>query len=536
MDYPFDFSEKLGYDGPMPNQLKLLFLASEVAPFAMTGGLADVARALPLALHKLDVDVRIALPYYRCVSKNGFKTDLGSEKLQVPMGKSLLTAQIRETQLENQVAVYLIEREDLYDRPNLYGNEEGDYYDNLERFSFFSHGALRLCEIIDFKPDIIHCHDWQTGLVPALLRGPYQKDPYLSQAAVLFTIHNIGYQGLFAAEKLLATGLRPEEFFHLQGLEFWGQISLLKAGIVYAGYTNTVSPSYAEEIQTPEFGMRLEGLLQHIRPNFKGILNGVDYRIWNPAHDPYIPAKFGPEKLSGKMLCKQALIREFELKPELEKRPLLAMVSRLSDQKGQDLLIEVLDELMARDIGLIILGSGDRAIQQALEKGARDYPFQMKFINGFDDPLAHRIIAGADILLIPSLYEPCGLTQMYAMKYGTLPIGRAVGGLNDTIVSFDPETGQGNGFKFTEYESPVFLAVIHQALELFENQPVWKKIMENAMQADFSWDRSAQAYVNLYQELLEKAKKAQPVQPIMSKRKKTDIFKKGQKSAFDKRP
>jgi len=184
---------------------------------------------------------------------------------------------------------------------------------------------------------------------------------------------------------------------------------------------------------------------------------------------------------------------------------------------------------------LIILGSGDRAIQQALEKGARDYPFQMKFINGFDDPLAHRIIAGADILLIPSLYEPCGLTQMYAMKYGTLPIGRAVGGLNDTIVSFDPETGQGNGFKFTEYESPVFLAVIHQALELFENQPVWKKIMENAMQADFSWDRSAQAYVNLYQELINKAKKSQPVQPIISKRKKTDVVKKGQKSAFDKR-
>jgi starch synthase len=516
--------------------LKLLFLASEVAPFAKTGGLADVARALPLALKGLGLDVRMALPFYRCIQAEGFKTQTLVDNLEIPFAKHNLSARVRETYLEEQVPVYLLEREDLFDRPNLYGNERGDYYDNLERFSVFSHGALKICEAVDFKPDIIHCHDWQTGLVPALLRGPYQKDPYLSRAAVLFTIHNIGYQGLFAAEKLLATGLRPEEFFQLQGLEFWGQISLLKAGIVYAGYTTTVSPSYAEEIQTPEFGMRLEGLLQHIRQNLKGILNGVDYQIWNPAQDSHIPAKFGPEKLSGKTLCKQALLREFELKPELEKRPLLAMISRLSDQKGLDLLIEILDELMALDIGLIILGEGDRGIQQTLEKEACNYPSQMKFSHGFNDPLAHRILAGADILLIPSLYEPCGLTQMYAMKYGTLPIGRAVGGLNDTIVSFDSKTGQGNGFKFAEYESPVFLSAIRRALEFFKNQLVWKKIMENAMQADFSWERSAQTYVDLYQELREKAKISQTGQPNISKRKKTDIFKKGQKGAFDERP
>ncbi|RPI73455.1 MAG: glycogen synthase, partial [Desulfobacteraceae bacterium] len=261
----------------MPNQLKLLFLASEVAPFARTGGLADVARALPLALHKLDLDVRIALPYYQCVRQNGFQTDLRSEKLQAPMGKNLLTAQIRETRLENRVPVYLIEREDLYDRPNLYGTEEGDYYDNLERFSFFSHAALKLCEAVDFKPDIIHCHDWQTGLVPALLRGPYRTNPFLSQSNVLFTVHNLGYQGLFDPEKLLITGLRPEEYFNFQGLEFWGKLNLLKSGIVYSGFVNTVSPSYAAEIQTPEFGQRLDGLLRHIRSNLKGILNGVDY-------------------------------------------------------------------------------------------------------------------------------------------------------------------------------------------------------------------------------------------------------------------
>jgi starch synthase len=504
MDYPFDFSEKLGYDDFMPDKLKLLFLASEIAPFAKTGGLADVARALPLALNKLDLDVRIALPFYRCVQNGGFETQTLVDSLEVPFAKTTLPAKIRETRLEGQIPVYLIEREDLYDRPNLYSNGLGDYYDNLERFSFFSHAALRLCEPLDFKPDIIHCHDWQTGLVPALLKGPYQSNPFLARAAALFTIHNIGYQGLFAPEKMLVTGLRPEEFFRLEGLEFWGQISLLKAGIVYAGLINTVSPSYADEIQTPAFGLRLEGLLRHNRQKLQGILNGVDYQVWDPTHDPHIPAGFGPGKMLGKKNCKQALIQEMGLNPRLEKRPLLAMISRFSSQKGLDLLVEILDELMTLDLGLIILGSGDLAIQQALQQAAQRHVSKMKFIIGFDDPLAHRIIAGADILLIPSRYEPCGLTQMYAMKYGTIPIGRAVGGLNDTITPFVSETGQGNGFKFVDYDSQAFLSAVCQALEFFSNQPTWQKIMENAMQADFSWERSAQKYLTLYQDLLKK--------------------------------
>lgn len=318
----------------------------------------------------------------------------------------------------------------------------------------------------------------------------------------MFTIHNLGYQGIFPEEKLPLTGLSREAFFHPDGLEFWGDISLLKAGIVYSDAVTTVSPTYAKEIQTPEYGVRMEGVLRDRRDFLHGILNGVDYRLWDPATDVHLPAHYSPGKMGGKTLCKQSLMEEMGVYTSLKDRPLLGMISRLDAQKGLDLLVDNLDEVLEPDVGLVVLGSGDERIQEALQETAERHAGRVGLSIGFDEPLAHRIMAGVDIFLIPSRYEPCGLTQMYALKYGTVPVVRATGGLEDTIVPFDPQTGAGNGFKFGPYDSQAFLTAIQEAVNLFEDSESWNKLVRNGMKADFSWDRSAQSYLELYQSIL----------------------------------
>jgi len=488
----------------MVDKLKVLFLSSEVVPFAKTGGLADVAGALPGALRQLGVDVRLVLPYYRLVREGNFQIRPVLKDLEIPLGSEKLTANVLEAQTEDGVPVYLIERDDLYDRPNLYGSAVGDYYDNLERFSFFSHAALILSEALLFSPDLIHCHDWQTGLVPALINGPYGDTSTLAGTPTVFTVHNLGYQGLFPAGKLPVTGLLKDEFFHPEGLEFWGKISLLKAGIVYSQAITTVSPTYAREIQTPEYGIGMEGLFKHRRASLHGILNGVDYSLWDPAVDSHVPFNYSPRKMEGKRRCKESLIQEMGLDPSVIKKPLLGMISRLDNQKGFDLLVQMLDEILELDVGLTILGSGDELIQKAIQDAATRHQGHVGFDIGFNEPLAHRIMAGVDIFLIPSRYEPCGLTQMYALKYGTVPVVRATGGLDDTVVQFDPLTKEGNGFKFGPYKPAAFVAAIHQAVNLFQDSRTWKRLMANGMKADFSWEKSARRYLEIYRSVVGK--------------------------------
>jgi starch synthase len=484
----------------MTETMKVLFLSPEVVPFAKTGGLADVAGSLPGALKKLGVDVRVGLPYYRVVKEGPFSTRRVVKGLEVPLGEEKLTASVLETQTEDGIPVYLFEREDLFDRPNLYGTPAGDYYDNLERFAFFSQAALLLAREIGFDFEVVHCHDWQSGLVPVYLKTLFKKDAFFKQTASLFTIDNIGYQGLYPKEKLATCGL-PLEEFHPEGLEYWKKISLLKAGVVYSDAITTVSPKYSQEIQTAEFGMGMEGVLKTRSKDLYGILNGADYSVWDPAHDSHLKAHYSPEKIAGKGRCKEALLREMGLDSSLQNKPLLGMVSRLDAQKGLDLLVDILDDLLALGVGLVVLGSGEERIQQAIQKAAERYPGKVGLFIGFNEPLAHRIMAGADMFLIPSRYEPCGLTQMYALKYGTVPVVRATGGLDDTIVPFDTKTKKGNGFKFGPYKAKPFLAAIQRALREFKYLNSWKMVMANGMKEDFSWDRSARKYVELYQSI-----------------------------------
>lgn len=483
--------------------LKVLFVSPEAAPYAKTGGLADVAGALPGALRRLGADVRLVLPLYRIVRDRGYRLSRLRKNLKVPLGNQTLAANVMETRNGDGVPVYFVEREDLYDRPNLYGDGRGDYYDNLERFTFFSHAALKLAESLSFKPDAIHCHDWETGLIPALIKGPYKRSKIMKAKPTVFTIHNLGYQGLFPVEKFPITTLSKEAFFHLEGLEYWGKMSLLKAGIVFSQAITTVSPTYAREIQEPKCGMGMENILKRQQEFLHGILNGIDYRLWDPARDPDLPANYSLKNLTGKIRCKESLIQELGLDPSLLKRPLLGMTSRLDGQKGLDLLVKMLDKLLALEVGLVILGAGDAGIQKALEKAARHHRRRIGLTLGFNEPLAHRIMAGADIFLIPSRYEPCGLTQMYALKYGTVPVVRATGGLEDTVANFNSRTLEGNGFKFGPYEPDALFEAIRQAIEVYNKPSKWKTLMQNGMKEDFSWDRSARSYMEIYRSVIQ---------------------------------
>src|SRR4030042_2674906 len=487
----------------MGNRMKVLFLSPEVVPVAKSGGLGDVAGSLPLSLKRLKVDVRIAMPFYRVVMEGNFKKRSIIKDLVVPLGAEKLNANIFETLLED-IPVYLIERDDMYDRPYLYGNKRGDFYDTIERFSFFSHAALRLSEDLGFTPDIIHCNDWQTGIVPALLKGPYKTSRSLSNSSSLFTIHNMGYQGIFPREKLPITGLPEAGFFHPEGLEYWGKISLLKAGIVYSDAITTVSPTYAMEIQTPEYGMGMEGILRRRSGSLYGILNGVDYNEWDPSRDHHLASYYSKKSISGKVMCKEALIKEMDLDPSVINLPLLGLISRLDSQKGLDILVKILDNVLNLDIGMVLLGSGDEGIQNAFRKAAERHKGRIAIYIGFNESLAHRIMAGIDLILIPSRYEPWGLTQMYALRYGTVPLVRATGGLNDTVEPFDEKTIKGNGFKFVPYDAKALLDKIELAIRIFRDKKVWKQLMVNGMSADFSWDISAKAYVGLYRSIMEK--------------------------------
>jgi starch synthase len=490
----------------MDDPLRVLFVTSEAVPFAKTGGLADVAGALPKFLQGLGCDLRVVMPYYRMVRKSGIPIQPLGQTLEVTLGNETLQADLYEGRLTEGLPVYFIGREEFFDREYLYGTPKGDYFDNAERFTFFTKAALTLCRWMKFSPEIIHHHEWQTGLIPAYLKSTERENPLFSQTAVVFTIHNIAYQGLFKAEKLWLTGL-PQEMYNPEGIEFWERINFMKAGIVYADVINTVSRRYSEEIQTPEYGYGLEGILMKRRQDLYGILNGVDYQDWDPSHDTHLAAPYSPENLSGKRMCKKDLLKEFNLPSSLENVPVLGVISRLADQKGFDLLAEIIEDLFCLDIGFVLLGTGEQKYHDLFTRIGRKYREKAGIRIAYDDRLAHKIEAGADLFLMPSKYEPCGLNQIYSLKYGTIPVVRATGGLEDTIVPYDPATGEGNGFKFIRYDAGELLQQIKGAIHTYHQPDHWIRLVRNAMTADFSWKRSAESYVDLYRKALEKKQK-----------------------------
>jgi starch synthase len=396
---------------------------------------------------------------------------------------------------------YFIARDEFFERSQLYGTPKGDYFDNLARFSFFCGTVLPFCQALAFKPDVIHCHDWQAALAIVYLKHRWPEAPLLAGTKTLLTIHNLAYQGLFPKEEYPLMGL-DWSLFGIEGLEFYDKINLLKGGINLADAVNTVSRGYSKEIQTEEYGYGLEGVLRAKSEVLFGIVNGVDYDDWNPETDQLIPATFSVKDLTGKAKNKKALMEAYNLSPKLAKRPLLGIISRLADQKGFDLIAQVLPELMAQKAMVVILGTGEQKYHDWLAEEAPKYPGQLGVKIAFDNKLAHLIEAGADMFLMPSRYEPCGLNQMYSLKYGTVPVVRATGGLADTVAPVDKAKGTGTGFLFTEYSPAAFLKALNAALSSFEDKPLWQKIMTNAMNQDWSWSASAKAYLKLYERLV----------------------------------
>jgi starch synthase len=473
--------------------MKILFVASEGLPFSKTGGLADVIEALPKSLVALGHEVTVLLPRYpktRAVA-------VAVPSLTVAMGDGLRFPAIMEGGTLHGVYYYFVDDPEYFDREQLYGVAGKDYPDNAERFAEFCGAALEFCKHI-WMPDVIHCHDWQAGLLPVLLRTRYEKDDALRELPVVFTIHNMGYHGAFPRDTLKKIGL-PESLFGIDAMEFYGRVNFLKGALVFADYLTTVSPKYAEEIKTVENGHGLDGVVRSRADRLTGILNGVDYAAWSPERDKVIASRYSPKDLSGKLACKKNLLEVFGLPPETVNKPVIGIVSRFAGQKGFDLIEEVAADLLADDLVVTALGAGEPKYEKLFRELAKAYPAKFSVRVAYDNTLAHKVEAGADIFLMPSRYEPCGLNQIYSLKYGTVPVVRATGGLDDTIEAFDPATGRGTGFKFQAYEGPALLGAIQQALSIFRSEPAaWRRIQINGMSKDFSWQVSAIEYSKLY--------------------------------------
>ncbi|MEQ1486302.1 glycogen synthase GlgA [Methyloglobulus sp.] len=475
---------------------KILFVTSEAHPLIKTGGLADVSGSLPKALAELSQDVRLIMPNYQAIKPHGdvrFLCSLRVDNREV---------NILETQMpDNQVTVWLVDYPDFFNRPgNPYLDEQGEPWpDNADRFALFCRIAVEVAmnrAYLDWQPDIVHCNDWQSGLVPAFLSLETTKP------ASVFTIHNMAYQGLFPAASIQGLNL-PGQLWNPGGLEFHNMLSFIKGGLIYANHITTVSPTYALEIQTPTFGYGLEGLLEYRKDYLSGIINGIDIDLWNPEADPLIAQQYRAASLPDKKLNKAELQRRLSL-PVNNRVPLFALIGRLVEQKGIDLILDCLPEMMAMPMQFVLLGSGDKDFEQRLQNLAQVYPDKMAITLGYDETLAHLIEAGSDVFLMPSRFEPCGLNQMYSQRYGTLPIVRKTGGLADTVVDSLPETisdRTATGFVFNEANASSLLETIKRAMILYSDQKTWTKIQANAMAKDFSWQSSAEQYLTLYRSL-----------------------------------
>jgi starch synthase len=494
----------------MSRPLNILFASSEVEPFAKTGGLADVCSALPKAIKDLGHEIRIIMPRYRFISEWKFKLHdvIRLKEIPVPVATTTEITNVKSSfisNLKDKVQVYFLDSPKYFGRDGIYQSptSKTDYRDNDERFIFFARGVLETLKRLGWQPDIIHCNDWQTGLIPAYLKTVYAHDEFFKPVKCIFTIHNMAYQGAFPHESFLKTGL-PAEVFRPDGVEAYGKFNFLKTGIYYADVITTVSKKYAQEIcESEELGAGLTGLLQHRRKELFGILNGIDYHIWNPATDAIIYRKYDAKSLEAKLDNKKALTQKFEL-PFRENVPVIGAISRLVDQKGFDLVLEILEDMVKLDVQFVLLGSGDKKIEKKFETIQRKHPKHIGLFFGFDDELAHLVEAGSDMFLMPSRYEPCGLNQMYSMRYGTVPIVRATGGLDDTVEDH-AANGKGTGFKFEKYDARELLKTIQRAVRVYQQPEEWKKLMRNGMTRDFSWEHSAREYANLYREVLKQA-------------------------------
>ena len=480
--------------------LDIVMVTPEAHPFAKTGGLAEVAGALPEALARLGHTVTIVLPRYRGIAIDGARrTDLG-----IALGSFEHAVAVHERPLRDNVRVAFIDAPALFDREGLYGTARGDYPDNALRFALFGRAALEYVRARGVRPSILHAHDWQAGLVPVYQKMQLSADPIVGGVPSVFTIHNLAFQGLFPASTLARIGL-GWEMLNIQAMEYWGQISYLKGGINFSEKITTVSPRYAREIVQPELGFGIDGILARRSADLVGILNGIDVERWNPERDPFVPAPFNAADLTAKRGAKRALLEAAGLPADNEalNSPVIGLVSRLTDQKGFDLIAAASDRLMGLDASWVMLGSGDAAYEDLWRGLAKKYPHRVSATIGFDERLAHLIEAGADVFLMPSRFEPCGLNQMYSLRYGTVPVVRATGGLDDTVQDFDPATGSGTGFKFREYVPSALSHALERALAMYRKPAVWRQIQQSGMSLDFSWDASAREYVKVYRTLLE---------------------------------
>jgi starch synthase len=490
--------------------VNILFATSEAAPFAKTGGLGDVCGALPRELARLGHRPIVMLPAFRQARRAGLPIEPTGKYVEAPIGQKTVRAQILRSRLPGaDVPVFLVDQDDYYDRPQLYREEGEDYRDNCERFTFFARAVLEAIPLLGVDVDVVHCHDWCAGLIPAYLKTVYaDRSPYDELVSVL-TIHNLAYQGNFWHWDMALTGI-DWKYFNWRQMEFYGNLNFLKSGIVFADALTTVSPTYAKEILHPPLSCGLEGALQHRAGDLSGIINGVDYSEWDPAIDRYLGAhRYGERDFAaGKAAAKADLQRRMDLQQRAE-TPLIAAVGRLADQKGFDLLVRVMKQWAEKvDAQWVILGTGEPKYHEALGSLAAEHPERIAVRLEFSDELAHRIEAGADIFVMPSQYEPCGLNQLYSLKYGTVPVVRATGGLVDTVVDATAETiaaGTATGFKFEDYSSLALAETLERACQAYRDRPLWSQLVANGMRQDWSWQRSAEEYAALYERVASRA-------------------------------
>jgi starch synthase len=478
-------------------RLHVAFVTPEMYPYVKTGGLADVAAALPKALARLGHRVTVFLPRYGCIPSPPGEL-VGT--VHVPVDGVNRSAGFYLSSPGRGVHVVFVEHAPFFDRPQLYGGGSQDYGDNALRFAFLARAALEYSRSRAERPSVLHAHDWQAGLVPAYLKAFYPEDATLSGVPCVFTIHSMAYQGLFDAGILDTLGL-PRHLYAPEALEFHGRVSYLKAGIQLAEVVTTVSPQYARDIQGPEAGCGFEGVMRARAADLRGILNGVDYEEWEPRIDRHIARRFSRD-LSGKQECKNELLRAFSL-PREPALPVVAVSSRLVSHKGIDLIVEAREAIISRGLRLIVMGEGDGPLADAVRALPAEAPDRVAVRIGYDVPAAHVLLAGADMVLVPSRFEPCGLTQMYALRYGTVPIVRATGGLADTVEEAVPGAWEGTGFRFDEASAEAMLGALDRALSVYADQEAWRRIMRNGMARDFSWERSARLYVEAYRHAMK---------------------------------
>ncbi|MDR1686869.1 MAG: glycogen synthase GlgA [Desulfovibrio sp.] len=480
----------------MPQPQRVFFVTSEVYPFSKSGGLGDVMGALPEAMQKTGLPSAVVSPFYGRISTGNFRVRLAVSGLPVGYPWAPITADVYEAEYHG-VPLYFIDRGEYFDRRYYYNNPaKGDYFDNAERFIFFCRAAAALMEHLGTPPSIVHAHDWQAALLPAYIHFLRPTSPFWANTGTVFTIHNVAFQGRFSSRLFASCGLPPEAW-NVDGVEFYGDFNMLKGGIVYADAVTTVSPSYAREILTERYGCGLDGTLRQRELHLYGILNGADYSVWNPEDDPYLPCRYSVKDLSGKQKCKEHLISELGLDPALKDRPLLGFIGRMRGQKGIDLLNAVIPDLMRMDVGVVALGEGKPEYEAEITELMEQYRGRVAAVIGYTEDIAHRMQAASDIFLMPSRYEPCGLTQMYALRYGTLPVATAAGGLRDTINPWPGEDA--TGFIFTKSETRELLETIREAVAFWTDNPAGRlRMIRRGMRREFTWDKACREYMDIY--------------------------------------